>query len=49
LIVVHSYLDPAKSGLTLRKRKGLQKLISDSVQGNAPFKEVLVYDVIRPW
>lgn len=47
LIVVKSYLDPAKSGLTLRKRKGLQKLISDSVQGNAPFKEVLVYDVSR--
>ena len=47
LIVVKSYLDPAKSGLTLRKRKGLQNLISDSVQGNAPFKEVLVYDVSR--
>jgi len=47
LIVVKSYLDPAKSGLTLRKRKGLQKLISDSVQGLAQFKEVLVYDVSR--
>jgi DNA invertase Pin-like site-specific DNA recombinase len=47
LTVVKSYIDPARSGVTLRRRKGLQKLIADSVEGKATFKEVLVYDVSR--
>lgn len=32
--------------MLLRKRKGLQQPIQDVVQGQAPYKAVLVYDVI---
>ena len=45
--VVHTYSDPAISGVLLRRRKGLQKLIQDVVQGWATYKAVLVYDVSR--
>lgn len=45
--VVQTYSDPAKSGVILKKRKGLQKLLRDVVQGEAPYKAVLVYDVSR--
>ena len=45
--VVQSYSDPALSGVVLRKRKGLQKLIQDVVQGKASYKAILVYDVSR--
>jgi DNA invertase Pin-like site-specific DNA recombinase len=45
--VVHTYSAPAISGVLLRRRKGLQKLIQDVVQGWATYKAVLVYDVSR--
>lgn len=45
--IVETYSDPAISGVLLRKRKGLQKLIHDVVEGKAPFRAVLVYDVSR--
>jgi DNA invertase Pin-like site-specific DNA recombinase len=45
--VIQTYSDPAISGVLLRKRKGLKKLIQDVVQGQAPFRAVLVYDVSR--
>ena len=45
--VVQTYLDPAKSGVLFRQRKGLQRLIQDVVQGVAPYKTILVYDVSR--
>jgi DNA invertase Pin-like site-specific DNA recombinase len=45
--VVRTYSDPAKSGMLLRKRKGLQRLIQDVVQGQAAYKAILVYDVTR--
>jgi len=45
--VVQTYSDPAISGVLLRRRKGLQKLIQDVVQGEASYKAILVYDVSR--
>src|SRR5947209_10604220 len=45
--VVRSYSDPAKSGLVLKRRFGLQQLLRDVVSGNAGFLAILVYDVSR--
>jgi DNA invertase Pin-like site-specific DNA recombinase len=45
--VVQTYSDPATSGVLLRRRKGLQKLIQDVVQGQASYQAILVYDVSR--
>src|SRR3979411_3170498 len=46
-VTVQSYSDPALSGVLLRRRKGLQKLIQDVVQGLASYRAILVYDVSR--
>ena len=45
--IVKTYSDAAKTGVTFRKRKALQSLIQDVVQGVASYKVVLVYDVSR--
>jgi len=45
--VTKTYEDPAKSGLSFRKRVGLQMLIKDVVSGLADYKAILVYDVSR--
>jgi DNA invertase Pin-like site-specific DNA recombinase len=45
--VVRTYSDEARSGLVLRKRKGLQQLLHDVVGGTAPYRAILVYDVSR--
>jgi DNA invertase Pin-like site-specific DNA recombinase len=45
--IVQTYSDPARSGVLFRRRKGLQKLIHDVVQGQAIYKAILVYDVSR--
>jgi len=45
--IVKTYADPAKSGLDIRHRPGLQSLINDVVAGNADFRAILVYDVSR--
>lgn len=47
LCVVKTYSDPATSGVVFGKRKGLQKLIQDVVQGQASYRAILVYDVSR--
>jgi DNA invertase Pin-like site-specific DNA recombinase len=47
LCVVKTYSDPATSGVVFEKRKGLQKLIQDVVQGRASYRAILVYDVSR--
>ena len=41
----HTYSDPRFSGVLLRRRKGLRKLIEDVVKGHAHYKAILVYDV----
>ena len=45
--VVRTYSDAARSGLDLKGRPGLSKLIRDVVGGRADFQEVLVFDVSR--
>lgn len=45
--IIHSYQDPGRSGLTLRQRPGLSRLLADIVSGGTAFEVVLVYDVSR--
>jgi DNA invertase Pin-like site-specific DNA recombinase len=45
--IVRTYADEGKSGLTLRRRPALKKLIADVQGGRADFRAVLVYDVSR--
>lgn len=45
--VVRSYEDSGKSGLTLRKRGGVLRLLDDVESGNADYTVILVYDVSR--
>jgi DNA invertase Pin-like site-specific DNA recombinase len=47
LRVVETYADPGKSGLTLKGRPGLNRLLLDIMSGNFPYKAVLVYDISR--
>ena len=44
--IVATYQDAGRSGLTLRQRSGLSRLLKDVVQ-LPPFRTVLVYDVSR--
>jgi DNA invertase Pin-like site-specific DNA recombinase len=44
--IVSTYSDPAKSGLVLRRRFGLQQLLRDVV-GTPAYRAILVYDVSR--
>ncbi len=46
LEVVRSYVDEARSGVTMKRRDGLKSLLSDVMAG-APFSTVLVLDVSR--
>ena len=45
--IVQTYEDPGKSGLLLKRRKGLAQLLHDVVSGNHTYSAVLVYDVSR--
>src|ERR1051325_7571385 len=45
--IVRTYVDPARTGVTMRKRVGLKRLISDIQSGHPPFNVILVYDVSR--
>ena len=45
--IIKTYIDEAKSGLVLKRRLGLAKLLSDVVGGPQPYKAILVYDVSR--
>ena len=45
--IIRTYLDPGKSGLSLRHRLGLRQLLKDVVNGDAQYSAVLVYDVSR--
>jgi DNA invertase Pin-like site-specific DNA recombinase len=46
-IVEKTYEDSGRSGLTLKSRKDLMRLLEDVVSGRNTFKVVLVYDVSR--
>jgi DNA invertase Pin-like site-specific DNA recombinase len=45
--IVTAYEDPGKTGVILKKRKGLSALLKEVVSGEAKFKAILVYDVSR--
>lgn len=45
--IIETYSDPAKSGLDIKRRPGLQALIDDVIGGRADFQAVLVFDVSR--
>lgn len=45
--VVRTYRDAARSGLFLKHRPGLQRLLADVLAGNLDYEAVLVYDVSR--
>ena len=45
--VIQTYSDPGKSGLELKNRDGLIRLINDVTNGRCPYKAILVYDVSR--
>src|SRR5438067_4194912 len=45
--VVKSYVDKAKSALTLGRRYALKQLLHDVRRGQADFEVILVYDVSR--
>jgi len=45
--VVKSYVDAGKTGVILKHREGLAKLLRDVVQGEQPYQAILVYDVSR--
>jgi DNA invertase Pin-like site-specific DNA recombinase len=45
--VVRTYEDAGRSGLLLKHRPGLQRLLADVVDGNVNYAAVLVYDVSR--
>jgi DNA invertase Pin-like site-specific DNA recombinase len=47
LRIVRTYRDDGRSGVTLRGRKGLQRLLADVLGGSAEFGHVLVLDVSR--
>lgn len=45
--IVHTYADSAKTGVILKHRTGLQRLLQDVVSGSPRFHAILVYDVSR--
>jgi DNA invertase Pin-like site-specific DNA recombinase len=45
--VVRTYADEGVSGLSLKKRAGLQALLADVLGGHADFDTILVFDVSR--
>src|SRR4051812_19108065 len=45
--LVETYSDAARSGVTLRQRHGLMRLLSDVASGQNRYAAVLVYDVSR--
>lgn len=45
--VIATYSDPGKSGIEIRHRPGLRKLIQDVVSGDISYKAILVYDISR--
>lgn len=45
--IVKTYSDGAKSGLRITNRPGLKQVLKDVVDGNFPFRAILVYDVSR--
>ncbi|HWF48686.1 MAG TPA: recombinase family protein [Bryobacteraceae bacterium] len=47
LTIVRTYRDEGRSGLRIKNRAGLTKLIEDVSSGHADFDHILIYDVSR--
>lgn len=47
MCIVATYEDPGRSGLTLRARQSMRRLIRDVADVSCPFELILVYDVSR--
>jgi len=47
MTVVKTYSDEARSGVVLKHRAGLSRLLKDAVSGIADYKAILVYDISR--
>jgi DNA invertase Pin-like site-specific DNA recombinase len=45
--LIHTYADEGKSGLNVRGRESLQRMIDDVTSGRAEFRAILAYDVSR--
>jgi len=45
--IIQTYVDSGKSGLSIRHRSGLRRLLKDVVNGDAQYLAVLVFDVSR--
>ncbi|WP_343711925.1 recombinase family protein [Inquilinus sp.] len=45
--IVRTYADPGKSGLSLKGRKALQRLLADTLKADRDFNTILVLDVSR--
>jgi len=45
--ICRTYADAGRSGVVIKRRKGLSDLLADVVSGRADFRAVLVYDVSR--
>jgi len=45
--IVKAYDDAAKSGVVLKGRSGLKRLLRDVLSGSATYKAILVYDISR--
>jgi len=46
-VIVKTFEDSGKSGLSLKSRPALKQLLNDVVSGSLEFKVILVYDVSR--
>src|SRR5258706_15718533 len=46
-VVVSTYADAGKSGIEIKHRKELRRLLADVMSGRAQYKSILVYDVSR--
>jgi DNA invertase Pin-like site-specific DNA recombinase len=45
--IVRTYADESKSGLTIKRRHALKRLISDVQEGRADFEIIIVFDISR--
>ena len=45
--IVRTYVDAGRSGLVLRQRHGLQRLLEDVLGGRAEYKAILIDDLSR--
>jgi len=46
-VITRTYADEGKSGLVIKRREGLRKLLNDVINEDAEYKAIMVYDVSR--